>query len=208
MKRGMFDYEGSFYHYTGKVCDIMILSILWLLGSLPVITVGASFSALYAAASRSVRRNIGSVVSEYWKSYKRELKKSMLLWGIFAGAIFILLLNLGIIWGITDGLFRLFLLMLYGMILSIVITAMSYTFPALSRFEMEWKWFIKLSFYMVFRNLHISVITFLLLGVGYVIALSWPWTIIVLPGLLATSISSMMDPVLERHEPKEEQPLS
>lgn len=208
MKRGMFDYEGSFYHYTGKVCDTMILSILWFLGCLPVITVGASFSALYAAASRSVRRNIGSVVSEYWKSYKRELKKSMLLWVIFAGAIFMLLLNIGIIWAVTDGLFRLFLFMLYGMILIIVITAMCYVFPALSRFEMNWKWFIKLSFYMVFRNLHISVITFLLLAIGYIVSLSWPWTLMLLPGVFATTISSMMDPVLERHEPKEEQASS
>lgn len=207
MKRGMFEYEGSFYHYTGKVCDIMILSLLWLLGSLPVITIGASFSALYAASSRSVRRNIGSVVSEYWKSYKRELKSSILLWLIYAGAILLLLWNMGIIWNITEGLIRLFLFMLYGLILIITIIAMCYAFPALSRFEMNWKWFVKLSLYMTFRNLHISVITFLLFAVGYIISLSWPWTLILIPGLLATTISSMMDPVLEQHEPKEEQQL-
>lgn len=205
MKRGMFDYGGSFYHYTGKACDIMILSIIWLLGCLPVITIGASFSALYASASRSVRRNIGSVVSEYWKSYKREMKKAIPLWLIFAGAIFLLLWNIGIIWNVSSGLFRLFFVMLYGVVLAIVLTAMFYAFPALSRFEMPVGWFIKLAFYMTFRNLHISVITLLLFGVGYIIVLSWPWTAIIIPGLSAVTISSMMDPALERHEPKEDQ---
>ena len=94
MKRGFFDYSGSFYHYTGKACDIMILSLLWLLGSLPVITIGASFSALYAASSRSIRQNIGTVFSEYWKSYRREMKSSIPLWLIFAGAILMLLMFL------------------------------------------------------------------------------------------------------------------
>lgn len=204
MKRGMFDYEGSFYHYTGKVCDIMILSLLWILGSLPVITMGASFCALYAASSRSVRRNIGSVTSEYWKSYKRELKGSVLLWLIFAGAILMLLWNMGIIWNVTGGLIRLFLFMCYGLLLMIAVTAMCYAFPAFSRFEMHWSWFLKLSLYMTFRNLHISIITFLLLAVGYIITLSWPWMMIFMPGLMAVTISAMMDPVLERHEPKKD----
>lgn len=205
MKRGLFDYEGGFYHYTGKACDVMLLSLLWLLGSLPVITIGASFSALYAASSRSIRRNIGSVVSEYWKAYKREWKTSIILWLIFAGAIFMILWNMGIIWNITNGLIRLFLFMFYGLVLIIFIMAMCYAFPALSRFEMPWKWFLKLSFYMTFRNLHISIIMLMLLAAGYLIALSWPWMLILLPGLLAVTISSMMDPVLERHEPKEDE---
>ena len=203
MKRGFFDYSGSFYHYTGKACDIMILSLLWLLGSLPVITIGASFSALYAASSRSIRQNIGTVFSEYWKSYRREMKSSIPLWLIFAGAILMLLWNMGIIWNTTGGLIRLFLFMLYGLVLVIAILAMCYACPALSRFEMPFGWFIKLGLYMTFRNLHISVIMLLLAATGYIIVLSWPWTAIFMPGLLGTAISSMVDPVLERHAPKE-----
>lgn len=56
---------------------------------------------------------------------------------------------------------------------------------------------------MTFRNLHISIITLLLVAVGYVMVLSRPWMVIFMPGLLATVISSMMDPALARHEPKE-----
>lgn len=203
MKRGMFEYGGSFYHYTGKICDILILSVLWLLGSLPIVTIGASFSALYASASRSIRNNIGSVAGEYWKSYRRELKGATPLWLIFAGAILLLLWNMGIIWNIAAGLPRLFFFMLYGVILALTITAMCYAFPAISRFDMPFGWFVKLAFYMTFRNLHISIITLLLVAVGYVMVLSRPWMVIFMPGLLATVISSMIDPALARHEPKE-----
>lgn len=199
--KGFFEYGGSFYHYTGKVCDVMLLSLIWLVSCIPVITIGASFSALYASASRCVRRNIGSVLGEYWKSYRREMKNAIPLWLIFGGAIFLLLLNLGIIWKISDGLFRLFLIMFYGICLLLVLTAMCYAFPALSRFDMPVGWFVKLAFYMTFRNLHISVVMMLLFGVGYVIVLSYPWTAIFMPGVLAVTISSMVDPALDRHAP-------
>lgn len=194
---------GGFYHYTEKAFDIIWLSILWILGCLPIITAGASFSALYAASSRSIRGNIGSVMGEYWKSFKRELKQSILVWLIYGGAVTLLLLNMGIIWNTMDGLFRLFMIMLYGVILILVLAAFCYVFPALSRFQMPVSWFVKLSFYMTFRHLPTTIVMVLLFAVGYVVALSAQWTLLILPGVIACAASSMIDPLLEEHEPKE-----
>ena len=43
----LFSISGKFYSFMTKVADLIILSVLWLLTSLPVITLGASGSALY-----------------------------------------------------------------------------------------------------------------------------------------------------------------
>ena len=69
--RDAFGYEGAFYTYTGKIFDLMLASVLWLLGSLPIVTIGAANSALYASVSRCVRMDIGEVPAQFWKSYRR-----------------------------------------------------------------------------------------------------------------------------------------
>ena len=94
--RDVFEFEGSFYTYTGKLFDLMLVSVLWVLGSLPVVTFGASCSALYAAVSRSVRRDTSTVTAQFWKTYRRDLRASLPIWICFGAAIFVLLLNLGI----------------------------------------------------------------------------------------------------------------
>lgn len=50
--RQAFEFDGNFYTLTAKCFDLMALSLYWLAGCLPVVTAGASFSALYAAVSR------------------------------------------------------------------------------------------------------------------------------------------------------------
>lgn len=198
-----FESGGGFYYYGSKIFDAVALSLMWLLGCIPVITAGASFSALYASASRSIRQDIGKVSAEYWKAFKRNIKSSIPIWLIFGGAIFVLLLNMGIIWNVAEGLFRLFVFMFYGIVLILVVTAFCYAFPALSRFEMPFVWIIKLAFYMTFRHLPISLVLIMMFGTGYFLALVRPWTIFILPGVIAWVASSMVDPLLDRHMPTE-----
>ena len=44
---GLFDYDSKLFQLLLRVSDLVALSLLWLLCSLPVITIGASTSALY-----------------------------------------------------------------------------------------------------------------------------------------------------------------
>ena len=46
-ERNVFGFGGSFVASCDKVFDIMALGFLWILGSLPIITIGVSSAALY-----------------------------------------------------------------------------------------------------------------------------------------------------------------
>ena len=92
----MFAYDGNFYTYTGKIFDLLVVSVYWLLGCIPVVTIGASFSALYAAVTKSVRYDRDTISSQFWKAYKQNLIPSIPLTLIYGGVIFIMLLNIGI----------------------------------------------------------------------------------------------------------------
>lgn len=201
---GIFENGSGFYYYTGKIFDVMAVSVLWLLASLPLVTVGASFSALYAAASHSLQNDEGSVAKQFWRAWKRDLKSAVLLWLLFAGALFLLLLNIGIVWRVSDGLFRLFFILLYGVCTALVLAALIYAFPALSRFDMPVGWIVKLSFYMVFRNLPYTVLLLLLFAGGYFLVLCFPYLVLLVPGAVAWADAVLIDPLLARHAPEED----
>lgn len=201
----MFENGSGFYYYTGKAFDVLAVSFLWLLGSLPVITIGASFSALYAAASRAIRQDVGSVGERFWKSYKRDFKGALIPWLFFAGTIFLLLLNIGILWKISDGLFRLFFVIFYGFCILFLIAALGYAFPAVSRFDMPSGWILKLSFYLTVRHLPVSFFLIVMFLAGYFLVLAMPVLALVIPGTWAWLISMLVDPILDKHMPQEEE---
>ena len=58
------------------VCDIVILHFLWLLTSLPVLTIGASTTALYYTTMKCIRNGQGGVVKMFFKSFKDNFKQA------------------------------------------------------------------------------------------------------------------------------------
>lgn len=203
--RDAFEFEGSFYTYTGKIFDLIVVSVLWVLGSLPVVTFGASCSALYAAVSRSVRRDAGTAAAQFWKTYRRDLRSSLPVWLCFGAAIFVLLLNFGIVRGRTEGLTCLFFMMFYGFLTLLLIMACCYAFPALSRFDMPGGWIVKLSFYLLVRHLHVSLMLLALFAGAYLLILWKVMLVVIVPGVTALLASFLIDPILERHMPDGEE---
>ena len=202
--RRLFDFDGNFYTYTGKIFDLIVVSVYWLLGCLPVITIGASFSALYAAVTKSVRHDRDSISKQFWHAYKQNLLPSIPLTLIYGGVIFAMLLNIGILDAKTDSLWGLFFIVLYVFTIVFFIVSACYVFPALSRFAMPTGWLVKLSFYMAVRHLPISILLFLLFAVSYLALLYQMALFLLIPGIVSFVASAMIEPLLERHVPKEE----
>ena len=199
---GIFNNFSGFYYYTQKICDLMIVSILWLLGCLPVITAGTSFAALYDAASRSIRRDYSSVGKRFWKSYKRNFKASIPVFFGCALAIFLLLLGYGIARERIPGLPGLFFQMLYLFCALLAIAAANYAVAALSRFDMPFSWIMKLSLYLTFRHLPRTALLILLFLAAYFVLMLNMLTVVIVPGLYALLAGMLIDPLLDRHMPE------
>ena len=63
-----------------KIGDLLCLSVLWLVFSLPIFTIGASPTALYAAVFYCLRRNEAGVWKHFWKAFRENFKRSTLAW--------------------------------------------------------------------------------------------------------------------------------
>ena len=63
-----------------KIGDCLCLSVLWLVFSLPIVTIGASSTALYAAVHHCLRRHEAGIWKHFWEAFRENFKRSTLAW--------------------------------------------------------------------------------------------------------------------------------
>jgi len=87
-----FSVDGPLMACLIKIRDWMFLSVLWLVCSVPVITLGASTAALYYCTLKMARKEEISVFKCFFKSFKENFKQSVTLTLIvlIVGAILVL----------------------------------------------------------------------------------------------------------------------
>ncbi|CUM71315.1 MULTISPECIES: YesL family protein [Turicibacter] len=76
--------DNLFFKMIYAISDIAVLSILWFIGSLPLVTIGASTTALFYVCGKKVKQDEPKIISEFIKSYKENFKQSFLITGILA----------------------------------------------------------------------------------------------------------------------------
>lgn len=81
-----FSYESRFSQLLLKLCYSCYLNILWLICSLPVITIGASTTALYYASLKVIREEESHCGKMFFHSFKENFKQATQLWLILLGA--------------------------------------------------------------------------------------------------------------------------
>lgn len=80
MFSGFFNYDNPVWRFIGKFFDVLILNILWVICSIPVVTVGASTTAVYYVTLKLVRDEEGSTIKSFFKSFKENFKQSTAIW--------------------------------------------------------------------------------------------------------------------------------
>ena len=88
----LFSTDGMIYRFLNKTGNIILATLLWLVGCIPVVTIGTSTAALYYTVVKSVRKDVGYVHSEFWRGYKLTFKQGV--------AATVLLLVLGSVLGV------------------------------------------------------------------------------------------------------------
>lgn len=199
--RNIWGFEGSFMNICDKVFDVMILGFLWILCSLPLITIGASCTALYYAMVKCIKNNEGYVSRAFFHSFRQNLGPATFLWVVFAGVSFLMQLNIGILVEKASGYAALFFIVLYAFVGVYAAIAACYAFPALSRYDMPAGWVLKLSLYMVGRYFLTSLMLVVILFCFGALIWYVPLVFLFAPGPVAFLMSEFLERVLQKHAP-------
>ena len=167
----LFNPENKFWNFMGKITDVSCMSLLWLLTSLPVFTIGASTAAFYSFTLDAVGDNEGRVIGSYFSAFKANFKKATLLWLLQLALGALLAVNLYAAWNfyLAKGVIALGFLSLSGCAALVAICCSVYIYPILAAYDFPVKKILTDSFVMATGNLHVTIsllVLFLLAGVG------------------------------------------
>ena len=77
---GELHYDNRFLRFLNKTTDLVVLNFLFLMTSLPLVTVGASLAALHSVNLRSIRYGDGYVARHYFKAFRESFCQATLCW--------------------------------------------------------------------------------------------------------------------------------
>ena len=77
----LFDPEGPLMSALGTLSDLVFCNILFCLFSLPLVTIGASASALYDCTLSMVeQREASFIAAQFWEAFRRNFRRATALW--------------------------------------------------------------------------------------------------------------------------------
>ena len=75
-----FNMDNGLFRALGKLADLMLLNILFLVCSLPIFTIGASFTAMYYVTLKLAENEEGYIARGFLKSFKQNFKQATIIW--------------------------------------------------------------------------------------------------------------------------------
>ncbi len=79
----LFDESSSLQRFLNWLADMMILNLITLVCCAPVITAGASLTAMHYVVTKTVKHEEGYVLKSFFKSFRLNFVQSTVLWMIF-----------------------------------------------------------------------------------------------------------------------------
>lgn len=189
-----------------QITDCIFLSMFWLLGCLPVVTVGASFAALYDATFRGFRQGEKHCWGRFWQVYRENWKA-----GILPTAVFLAVLTLvtkalvalwnaavagGISWMLFSGL---------AFVGVVILGILSVLFPVLSRFENSLPGLLKNTVFLAMANLPRTVALGILNAASGLACAFFVLPLFFLPSLAALIGSVLIEPMFKPFMPAAEE---
>lgn len=120
------------------IVDLLILNILFVLTSLPIITIGASLTALYSVTLKMVKNEESYIAKSYFRAFKRNFVLSTKTFVFIAVFSALMIINILLAFNQTK-LYFMFIQIASTVFLCIIYIYSIYFFPVLARFDFTLK---------------------------------------------------------------------
>lgn len=200
---GWLNPENGFFSGVRKIVDLVWLSMLWTICSLPVVTAGAAATGLYYAVVKTIRRDRSYPTKEFFRAMKQNFWQATGIWvGILALLCMVFVGDLPVFGGFfsmdsaVDVMFCLF----FFAKLCLPLCLFLYALPMISRFDMKFVAVLEKSLVLAVRHFLHTLALLLLLFVTVVLAVAESLLILlILPGFYCLVASFFLEPIWKRY---------
>lgn len=202
------DMDSPVMRILNRVADLLILNFLMIICCIPVITVGAAFTAMHYVLLKMVRDEEGYLIRGFFKSFAANFKQATVLW-------LIMLLIIGVYIG--DGLIFQYSSIQFPKPLMIAVVAIAilllmtavYVFPLQARFENTVKNTLKNAMILAFANLPKTILMVVLYALPLVIGYfsSYALIFVIMFGISAPAYGAALlySGIFKKFEPEKEE---
>lgn len=193
----MFFEHNRFMEWMLKFANMIVISVLWILCCLPVITIGPATIALYYAAAKTIRYEVGYPTVEFFKCMKENLRQGMavsivnIVIFLFCYGIYHFAMNLGLSnsWG------KLYYILMWLVAVGTLLTEF-YLVAIISRFRVSFLNAVRIAMYFSIKNLKTEIPMLLTLVGAIVVVYVFSPALFFLPGAYAFLMTFSVEKIL------------
>ena len=178
----IFNMENPFWTFVNKLADVVILELLWLLASLPLITVGAASAAFWHNTLRIVEDQEGRMVSGFFTAFRKSFKTGTAVWLIQLAAGLWLVLDVYICLK-AESVIAVFLLGMLCVLSAVFLLASLFLYPLIGRFDFSVKKILGNSVFLCIRHFPHALCMLILAGAAFFASYHFIYAITLLPAL-------------------------
>ena len=204
MFRKLFNPDNPLMIVMSQISDCVFLSLFWVVGCFPVVTVGASTAALYDATFRAFRKGEKNSWLRFFHVFRAHMKVALLptltLLAVFCA------LGYGLIqlWnGAVAGTVRWEMFSAGAFLGMIAFGVLSVMCPLLSRFETDYLTLLKNTVLLALAHLPRTVALGMLNTVVMFLCVQYVFPLFFLPSLAALIGSLFLEPMFKPYMPAE-----
>jgi len=204
MFRKLFSPDNPLMITMTQITDCIFLSLFWILGCFPVVTVGASFAALYDATYRGFRRGEKHPWQRFLKVFRENWKAGIVPTIVFLGALTLLTKAVIALWNAAVyGTVSWMLFSAGAFVGVLVLGLLSILFPMLSRFEDSAVGLLKNTVLLAMANMPKTLALGFVNTVSLLLCVRFIFPLFFLPSLAALIGSLFVEPMFRPYMPKE-----
>lgn len=148
----MFSENSLFSRIFGFLGQMIALNLLWILCSLPVVTAGASTTALFYCTLKIQKDKSCNTFKDFFKSFKMNFRQSTLVWLLMASAGVIFYFERKTLPSMPGIMPAVFSYLLAASCIPLVMIAL-YVFPTIAAFDNKASKLISGAFYFAAKNI-------------------------------------------------------
>lgn len=151
------DVNNTFFTFFKKLGWVFLLNIMFIITSIPIVTVGASVTGMYAVMNKLIQEREFHFFKDYFGTFKENFWRATVIWFITAIITIILYLNIHYVFFIMTGGFA------YVMRVGTVIICVGFcmfanmAFPLITRFDINLKEIIPMMFTIISEHILLSL---------------------------------------------------
>lgn len=196
--------ENLLVEIGNDIIDILWAGILWLILSLPVVTIGSASCALYYTVVKVVRRKRETVIRAFFCSFWQNLWQGIavtFIYIVWTGMIIVIIR--GYQKAAVDFLNDYVVMTLLVMMGVPLLFTIVYIIPIISRFSLNLRRQFQLALMLSIHHLPITIYLVLLMGLAVLILYRFTFWIFVVPGFFALISSFIIERILLDYIKKE-----